>query len=938
MEFRLLGAVEASMDGQGVDLGPGRQRCVLVALLADVNHVVPVEGLLDRVWGDRQPRRAIGALYSYISRLRNVLTVAGGVSIAHRSGGYVLSADPASVDLHRFRRLVAHARSADDVDAAAALDESLGLWRGEPFATLDSPWINQLRAVLAAERRSATLDLNDLELRRGRHGELLAGLSVLAREHPLDERLAGQLMLALYRAGRQAEAVRAYQDTRGALVGELGLDPGPELSSLHQRILAADPTLTGPASPAGRGPVGRGMVPRQLPADLAHFTGREHYLAELDALVDDAHSPAVRIAAIDGSAGVGKTALAVHFGHQIAGRFPDGQLYIDLHGYAPTAPMSPADALGWLLRSLGVLPARIPAEEQERAALYRSLLADRRMLVVLDNARSVAHIRSLLPASPGCAVIVTSRMTLATLDGVSHLHLDVLAEKEALALLVWLTGEDRMNREPEAADELVSLCARLPLAVHIAGARLRARPTWTIATLVDRLADEQRRLDELQADDRAVRSGFAVTHHALTTSTDPVDRQAARMFRLLGVLDGTEMSVPIAAALLDAPRPEAHTALERLVDTHLLDSTSPSRYHNHDLLRLYAREQTRTERDADIQAALHRALNSYSAAAEEASQLFTSDPRRMRPDPGGGRHHGFAVATPVEVADWTDREHANLLAAAHQAARTPGSEAVALRLIAALTRLFELRGFWRDLSWLLETAGPIAHRSGDLAGEALAREQLGYVHLWQGRAEDTIICVNDAMANWRAIGDRYGESTCLKYLGYAHFELDRLPEAITYYEQALALCRDIGYRYGEAGTLDALGLCRQRQDRLDDAIACHQQAIDIHQTTGNRVSQSSALSNMGWACLRSGQHDRAADHFHRAMSIAQDLGFRYQQAETLWGLGNVAHALGGLDEARTYWLHSITILHDIGTLTDQEADALRRQPLPDTPEIIRRNT
>ncbi|HET9142973.1 AfsR/SARP family transcriptional regulator [Actinophytocola sp.] len=937
MEFRLLGAVEASVNGQPIDLGPGRQRCVLVALLADVNHVVPVEELLERVWGDRRPHRALGTLYSYLSRLRKVLTVDGGVDIAHRSGGYVLDAEPALVDLHRFRQLVAHARSAGDEAAAAALEESLALWRGEPFATLDNPWINQFRAVLEAERRSALLDRNDLELRRGRHGDLLAELSILAGEHPLDERLAGQLMLALYRAGRQAEAVRIYQSTRGALVEELGLEPGPELSSLHQRILAADPNLAGPASAWGRAPVGPDLVPRQLPADVAHFTGRDRYLAQLHELLDDTRPPTVAITAIDGTAGVGKTALAIHFGHQIAGRFPDGQLYIDLGGHAPGSPMTAVDALGWMLRSLGVLPERIPADEQERAALYRSLLADRRMLVVLDNARSAAHVRSLLPANPRCAVIVTSRTSLASLDGAHHLHLDVLTEDEALVLLARLTGQGQTSREPEAAGTLVLLCARLPLAVRIAGARLAARPGWTIAALVDRLADEQRRLDELEVDDRAIRASFAVTHHALKAGTDPVDRQAAELFRLLGMLHWTEMSVPVAAALLDAPAVQAHTALERLLDAHLLDSTGPGRYVIHDLLRLYAREQANTDTGPDREAALHRALDCFLAAAEEASLLVTSDPRWVRAARSLAGQSGFALSTPTQIADWVDREHANLLAAARQAAETPGTDAMAVRLVAALTRPFDVRGLWNDMTVLLEGAIDIAHRIGDRTGEALVREHLGFGYLWGGRADDTIACVDEALAIYRAIGDGYGEAACLRYLGYAYMELDRLDDAITCHERALSLCRELDYHYGEAGALNALGLGRQRQDRFDEAIACHQQALEINRTVGNRVSECSALDNLGWACLRSGRYDRAAEYFQRAMSVALDIGFRYTQAETLWGLGHVQHALGGLDEARTYWLHAITILRDIGLLTDQEAETLRRQPVPDTPEIIRRN-
>ena len=934
-DFRLLGTVEARIGGLAVDLGPARQRCVLVALLVDINHVVPVEQLLERVWVDHRPHRAHGTLYSYLSRLRTALRGAAG--IAHQSGGYILTADPASVDLHRFRQLVGQARVANDVEHAANLfEQALELWRDEPFATLDTPWLNRMRAVLDAEQRAAVLDRNDVELGRGRHGELLAGLATKAAEHPLDERLIGQLMLARYRAGRQGEALEAYRDTRTALTAELGLEPGPELALLHQRILAADPELTVPAPAGTRTHTDSGAVPRQLPVDIVHFTGRERYLADLRTVLDRDEPAAVVITAIDGTAGVGKTALAVHFGHRVADRFPDGQLYLDLRGYARTSPMSAGEALGWMLRSLGLPPERIPTEEQEQAALYRSVLAGKRVLVMLDNARSAGQVRPLLPASPGCLVVVTSRTTLATLDGVSHLHLDVLPEPEALALLARLAGRDRVRREPDAATTLVSLCARLPLAVRIAGARLAARPTWTLASLVDRLTDEQRRLDELEVDDRAVRASFAVTYHALGTSPDPVDQRAARTFRLLGTLDWVEMSVPIAAALLDEPQPAAEAALERLLDAHLLDSTSPGRYDTHDLLRLYAREQAHAEPDRHD--ALLRALDCNIAAAEQAGLLLTSDPHSVIGDRVSAPRGGFTLSTSADVAGWIDTEQANLLAAANQAAMTPGAETLAVRLVAALARPFEGRGYWRDLVSLLELVIQTAHDLGDLPGEARVRTDLGYVYLRVGRTDDAIAIAHQAALDSRQVGDRRGESVCLRYIGHGLFELQRQDEAIARYQEALVICRDIDYRYGEAATLNALGLCYQRLHRLDEAIVCHRQALTIYGEIGSHQAESSALNNLAWAFHRSGDHGTAVAHFQEALIAARETGFRYAEAEILWGLGQTQHALGHNDEARTYWWHAITILQDIGALTIDEAEALRAQPIPDTPEIIQRNT
>lgn len=932
MEFRLLGAVEARFNGRAVDLGPAPQRCLLAALLIDLNHVVPADQLLTRAWGDRIPRRARDTLYSYLSRLRHALAGAENVDIAHRSGGYLLTADPSTVDVHCFRQLVRSAReAADDEHAAVLFGRALALWRGNAFATLDTPWLNQVRTVLAAERRAAELDRNEIELRQGRHGELLPGLTTSAAENPFDERLAAQLMLAMYRAGRQAEAIRVYHDTRSALIEELGLEPGRELVQLHQRILSADLPPTGPVT--------RSAVPRQLPVDILRFTGRKRYLADLRNGLESGEPPAAAITVIEGTAGVGKTALAVHFGHKIAHGFPDGQLYLDLRGYAPTAPLTTAEALGWLLRSLGLPAEQIPIDEQEQAALYRSVLAGKRLLVVLDDARGAAQVRPLLPAGPGCLVVITSRTTLTALDGARHLHLDMLTEDEALALLAKLTGDDRVRQEPDAASRVITLCARLPLAVRIAGARLAARPHWTIAALVDRMTDEQRRLDELEVGDRAVRASFAVTQQALATSADPIDRRAARTFRLLGVLDWLEISVPVAAALLDLPQHDTREALERLLDAHLLDSTAPGRYHTHDLLRIYAREAARNEEPEPVrEAALRRALVTYLAAAEQATLLLTSIPHDAGAECTSPPHGGFTLPTPADAAAWVGAEQVNLVAAARQAAANKSTAALAVRLTASLTLPFEIRGHWRELVALRELAASTARQLADRRGEALACQDLGFAYTRFGRVDEAITAVRRALRIWREIGDRRGEPRALKYLGFAYFEQNRMDEAITCHQQALAICRDIDDRYGQAGALNALGLDYQRLGRFAEAIGCHDEALALNRAIGNRYGEASALGNLGWANLRAGELDQAVAGHQGALHLARAIGNDYQEAESLWGLGQVQQARGRLDEARGYWDQALTILHDLRALTAAAADTLRRQPIPDTPEIIQRNT
>ena len=504
VRFQLLGHVSALSERGPVPLGSARQLMVLAALLVEPGVPVSLDSLADRVWGAAPPRSARQTLHSYISRLRSVLDAAGGPTPARRPGGYVLEVDATAVDLHHFRALVAQARSADDGCAALLWDGAMALWKGRPFADLDSAWLHSVAVTLEAERQAATLDHNDLLLRRGEHGRLLPEVTAAAERHPLDERLAGQLMLALYRCGRQADALERYRRLRERLADELGSDPGPELRELHQCILRHDPALALRA--AARGPDPGGPVPdaaparlrpAQLPLDVAGFTGRDGDLRSLDRLVSgpvpDGPARKVVITAIGGTAGVGKTALAVHWAHRVVDRFPDGQLYVNLRGYAPEQPVRPSDALARFLTALGVPKRDIPLDDDERAARYRSELAGRRMLIVLDNAGSVAQVRPLLPGSGSSMVLVTSRDSLVGLvavHGARQVGLGLLSIAEAVDLLRRLVG-DRVVTEPAAAVTLAEQCARLPLALRAAAVLATSRPDRSLAEVVAELADRQ---------------------------------------------------------------------------------------------------------------------------------------------------------------------------------------------------------------------------------------------------------------------------------------------------------------------------------------------------------------------------------------------------------------------------------------------------------------
>ncbi|MEV4581475.1 BTAD domain-containing putative transcriptional regulator [Nonomuraea jabiensis] len=569
VEFGILGEVSAWADGRPINLGPARQRCVLAALLVDANHPVSLDQLTDRVWGDSPPQRAAGTLHSYLSRLRSILSPAipppsgpppsgpppsgpppsgpppsgpppsgppptgpsaavpsptgpspTGPSAAdpspsgsiHRSAaGYLLRVREEAVDLHRFRALLARARASDDQEAARLYEAALGLWRGEPFADLDTPWLAALRHTLQTERLSARLDHHDVLLRLGRHAELLPELTVLADRHPLDERLVGQLILALYRNGRQAEALDRYERTRRRLAEELGADPGPDLRRLHLRMLSAETTLTPRPVP----------VPRQLPPPPPSFAGRSRELAALDRIMA-APGDKVVISAIGGTGGVGKTWLALHWAHGNLPRFPDGQLYVNLRGFDPSdAPMPPETAVHGFLDALGVDAAAVPVGLEAQAALYRSLVAGKRMLIVLDNARDTDQVTPLLPGSPSCAVLVTSRRQLPGLitgHGARPIPLDTFDPDEARQAITRLLGEERVRAEPDAVADLLDRCGGLPLALGIVAARARMHPGFPLAVLAGQLREDSSRLDLLDAGEQtaSLRAVFSWSYRALT--------------------------------------------------------------------------------------------------------------------------------------------------------------------------------------------------------------------------------------------------------------------------------------------------------------------------------------------------------------------------------------------------------------------------------------
>ncbi|NKE57042.1 SARP family transcriptional regulator [Lentzea sp. PSKA42] len=699
-EFRLLGAVGVWSDGMPVDLGHGRRRCVLAALLVDANQVVSAEGLMERAWGENAPRQGKDTLYAYVSRLRNVFRRIEGAAITRKSGGYVLTVDPAAVDLHEFHRLLAEGRAADGTAKLALLDQALALWQGEAFAELDTPWLDNVRQELAKERFAAELDRIDLQLGLGRHGELLTELAAATRRHPLDERLTGQFMLALYRSGRQAEALSAYQRLRDRLSDELGVDPWPELQRLHTSILRQDPGLAPPAVRAVKKPMPAHLT-AQLPPPVPHFSGRHDALRELDTLLGLA-APVV-ISAVAGTGGVGKTALAVQWAHQHADDFPDGQLYVNLRGYDVAEPMTPNAALEGFLRTLGFDPAAIPSTVDERSALFRSALAGRRMLVLLDNARSADQVRPLLPGRHGCVALVTSRDDLAGLvarDGAHRLRLERLSEREAVELLRQVLGANRVAAEPAAALDLARRCALLPLALRVAAERAVRRDDVPLAELVTELED----LDVPGDPASAVRVVFSWSYLALPGP-------AGRLFRLLGLHPGPDFDTAAAAWLAGTDVATARRLLDVLRSAHLVEQTTPDRFQLHDLLRMYARELAERHDDAAERAGAVRrmAIGYLHTAYRAADQVNPAMLHLPRPE--------FSSDDPADGLGWLETERRNLVAVIRHTATTEDRR-LAWRLADALRGFFWLRKYHDDWLAALSDGLRAARFGGDLMAQA----------------------------------------------------------------------------------------------------------------------------------------------------------------------------------------------------------------------------
>ncbi|MBC6447383.1 AfsR/SARP family transcriptional regulator [Actinokineospora xionganensis] len=922
MGLRILGPLELVAGGSSFKIGGPRDRIVLATLALRVNRVTSVEQLMDAVWGESPPSTARGQIQGCISGLRKLFCDAGRPeAIKTRSSGYLLVLPDTELDSEAFAKAVrtAHGQAADGkaAEAAATLRDALDLWRGPALDGVQSDVVRRAASPLDELRLAAIEERTRLDLELGRHEELTADLRALIVEHPLRERLYGFLMLALYRSGRQAEALEVFRRARSTLIAELGIEPCQELRDVERAVLNRAPALDLPARaeqpPAAAGEKQR-TSPRQLPSSIADFIGRGEHLAEIRRVLSAArHSAtpryAVPIIAISGRGGVGKSTLALRVAHELGEDFPDGHLYADLQGLVGDDRTTVL--LARFLRGLGLSGSAIPDDQAERAETFRSRLAGKRLLLVLDGVTSEQQVSPLLPGSPSCAVIVTSRVRLSGLSGANWIDLDAFDNDTSMELLGKIVGPDRLAAEPAAADELARYCGGLPLALRIAGARLASRPRWPITELTRRLKNEVGRLDEFSHHGLELRSSIGLAYRSLPDG-------AKRLFRLLALMRVPSLPGWTAAALLDTDLARAEDMLERLVDAQMLDMVhGPSgdiRYRFHDLIRVYARERlTEAETEAERHAALGRVLGSWLALAELAHRReYGGDYTILH---GAAPRHDVAEWAETELAEnpmvWLENERAALVAAVRQAAAA-GMDELCWDLALTLVSLFEVKGNlddWRETTNLAHAASRLA---GNQTGCAAMLYSLGTLHMFQKRTAEAAGSFAEALQIFTACGNAHGQALVLRNAALVDRVLGNFEDMLAKYEEALVKMRAVGDVIGEANILRSMAKFRIDEGDLPVAEQMLTAALELCRQANYLRGEAQVVSRFAELYLRTGQILLARRALHRVLCTVREIGDRVGEAHALYWLGIVRGREGRMDSAETTLLHALATAQRVG--------------------------
>lgn len=918
LRFNVLGPLEVWSAGTRLKLGGMVQERVLATLLLEPGRLVPVSRLVEAAWEEDPPATASHQVRKAVADLRR--RIPGGSQVVITSGpGYRVAILEDQLDLAEFTTLVFRAKTATEqghtAQAVEALRTALELWRGPVLPDVAGPVIAAAAAVLDERRLAAAEQLFELCLSLGQAAELVADLRDLTAKYPLRENLRRQLMLALYRSSRQAEALEEYAGVRDMLVEELGIDPSQQLTQVYEGILRESPDLAAPVSRASPAPATAvpTRAPCTLPYDLADLSGRDREQRKLLDCAQRSDGSAPGIVAIDGMGGCGKTVLAVRVAHRLADAYPDGQLYINLRGYTPgEQPVASAAALGTLLRALGIPGDQVPDDLEGRTAAWRAALTDRRLLLLLDNAADAADVRPLMPPSPGCLVLVTSRSRLLDLDGADWTSLGVMSSDDSLRLVSKTLGAERVAAEPEASAELAMLCGHLPLALRIATARLRNRPRWTVGYLVDRLRDETRRLDELSLGERSVAATLRLSYQTMAA-------KSRIAFRLLALHPGSDIDVHSTAALLGTDTREAEDILEHMLDVHLLQQPEVGVYAFHDLVRSFSlslRGQATEQEDHD---AVGRLLDYYLTAANQACEVLflgrsrratgLPDTRAQLPDLGDAHR----------ALTWFTREH-TALSGAVALARTLGYDRHAVWLTRDVVFYLNVRGHISEFRDLSRSAVDAARRLGDLVLLAVSLSNLG-VACWKlGRFEEGVEVAREALEVATELSDRDTEAHSESTLGLLNSVLGRFDEALPHLIRAINLGREMGNARSESESLTILSTLYEQWGRYPEAVEAARRAVELDRQLGNRENEIVSVTDLALALLGLEEYTEAQQCLERARRISDrthdpgNLGILFAlSADVQHRLGNTADAARLADQALELVRSSVVPIRQVKT-------------------------